>query len=158
MRIFVTVGTTQFDALISAVLFDPDLNSVFIEKNVTHLTLQVGNSKFSSDIKKGTFRSIELYKFSSNILPDIEEADLVISHAGAGSCFEVLCANKPLLIVVNEALMGNHQNELADKLKSYAAVSSIDRLAQTLKDYPFTKEPFPEGNPKAFSDFIESIF
>ncbi|CAB4056670.1 GTPase-activating protein and VPS9 domain-containing protein 1 [Lepeophtheirus salmonis] len=72
MRIFVTVGTTQFDALISAVLFDPDLNSVFIEKNVTHLTLQVGNSKFSSDIKKTMSSLAQSIKATSlNILTSI---------------------------------------------------------------------------------------
>lgn len=36
--------------------------------------------------------------------------------SGAGSCLEALGAGKPLLVVVNDKLMGNHQLELARQL------------------------------------------
>lgn len=38
------------------------------------------------------------------------------SLSGAGSCLEALGAGKPLLVVVNDKLMDNHQLELARQL------------------------------------------
>jgi UDP-N-acetylglucosamine transferase subunit ALG13 len=35
------------------------------------------------------------------------------AHAGAGSIFEALRARKPLLVVINAALMDNHQQARA---------------------------------------------
>jgi UDP-N-acetylglucosamine transferase subunit ALG13 len=49
-------------------------------------------------------------------------ADLVISHAGAGSVLEALHAHKSLLVVVNDSLMDNHQTELAHKMQVHADI------------------------------------
>ena len=43
------------------------------------------------------------------LIQDMESADLVISHAGAGTCLEVLRLGKPLVVIVNRSLLGNHQ-------------------------------------------------
>ena len=38
------------------------------------------------------------------------------SPAGAGTVLESLTANRRLITVINEDLMGNHQTELADQM------------------------------------------
>lgn len=39
-----------------------------------------------------------------------------VSSVGAGSCLEALEKGKPLIVVINEKLMNNHQLELAKQL------------------------------------------
>ncbi|XP_009958580.1 PREDICTED: UDP-N-acetylglucosamine transferase subunit ALG13 homolog, partial [Leptosomus discolor] len=60
--------------------------------------------------------AVEVFRFKDSLAQDLERADLVISHAGAGSCLETLEKGKPLIVVINEKLMDNHQLELAKQL------------------------------------------
>lgn len=125
--IFVTVGSTSFDDLSLAVL-DPDLLRCLADLSYTHLTLQHGRlsillpdaSSFASDL------TVAKFDYSADILKEIEHADLVISHAGAGTVLEVLKWHKRLIVVANETLMDNHQLELAKKLvKEGYCLSSV---------------------------------
>lgn len=121
-RIFVTVGTTEFNDLIDVILDDTTLTQLK-RYNCGQLIIQYGTGKA---IERSTIErihqkySIDLvcYRLKPNILVDINASDLVISHAGAGSCIEVLNAKKPLITVVNTKLMNNHQTELAQQLHS----------------------------------------
>lgn len=58
------------------------------------------------------------FDFSSEIHDIIEKhADLVISHAGTGSILDSVRLRKPLIVCVNDNLMDNHQQEIADKFE-----------------------------------------
>jgi UDP-N-acetylglucosamine transferase subunit ALG13 len=79
---------------------------------------------------------VESFRYKPSIVEDINWADLVISHGGAGSILESLRAKKKLIIVVNEKLMHNHQVELAEAMvrNGYAVLASTDSLVETLKN------------------------
>ncbi|KAJ9669866.1 hypothetical protein PVL29_026438 [Vitis rotundifolia] len=115
--VFVTVGTTCFDALVKAVdtqEFKKELSA----RGYTHLLIQMGRGSYIPKKSTGEDESlvVDYFTFSSSIADNLRSASLVISHAGSGSIFETLRLRKPLIVVVNEDLMDNHQSELAEEL------------------------------------------
>lgn len=115
--VFVTVGTTCFDALVKAVdtqEFKKELSA----RGYTHLLIQMGRGSYFPKKSTGEDGSlvVDYFTFSSSIADNLRSASLVISHAGSGSIFETLRLRKPLIVVVNEDLMDNHQSELAEEL------------------------------------------
>ena len=59
---------------------------------------------------------VEVFSLVPSLAEYITCADLIVSHAGAGSLFEALRAGKKILAVPNGGLMDNHQVELASEL------------------------------------------
>ncbi|KAF5812204.1 putative N-acetylglucosaminyldiphosphodolichol N-acetylglucosaminyltransferase [Helianthus annuus] len=116
--VFVTVGTTSFDSLVKTVDSD-QVKEALLEKGYTHLVIQMGRGSYipkkSSGGEDGSL-VVDYFTFSSSIADYLRSASLVISHAGSGSIFETLRLAKPLIVVVNEDLMDNHQSELAEEL------------------------------------------
>ena len=95
-------------------------------------------------------------------MQDISTADLVISHAGAGTCLEVLQAGKPLLVIVNDDLMDNHQMELAQRLseEQYLIYGSVSTLAESLRQFLSRRgelRPYPTPQPDIFTNFINKL-
>lgn len=124
--VFVTVGTTKFDALISA-CDSPQLADMLVKKGYTRLVMQVGSAGYlphrlfppnSRTAQLHSGLSVEWFDFAPSLAPHLEAADLVVSHAGSGSIFESLRLGRPLVVVPNPLLMDNHQAELAEKLES----------------------------------------
>ncbi|XP_031619393.1 UDP-N-acetylglucosamine transferase subunit ALG13 homolog [Contarinia nasturtii] len=138
--VFVTVGTTQFDDLIDVILTD-DVLTLLQRIQCKLLKIQYGAGKQIDSttidrIERKFSIKIQCYDFKANILADITSSDLVISHAGAGSCIEVLTSKIPLIVVVNDQLMHNHQTELAQQLfnDSHLLYCSPSTLTETLDD------------------------
>lgn len=155
-HIFVTVGTTKFDKLISAMTNEIILNSL-IKLGYSSIQFQTGNGNFTTVSNE----SIEIkYKsFFENFEDEIKRSDLVISHAGAGSCLEVLQCGKPLIVVINEDLMDNHQYELAEHLSKqghlyYCTCESLEKTL--LKDLNIL-EPYPKVDVDTFGKYLNGI-
>lgn len=116
--VFVTVGTTSFDCLIDTVVSSDVLN-VLKDQGYTKVLLQVGKGRVPK-VESYVEPSVESYTFKDSITRDINEASLVISHAGAGSILQALRAGKKLVAVVNETLLSNHQKNYREPLKKWS--------------------------------------
>ncbi|XP_063984801.1 UDP-N-acetylglucosamine transferase subunit ALG13 homolog [Diachasmimorpha longicaudata] len=115
-KVFITVGTTKFDKLIETIMTN-DILKELSNRGYDHLILQIGASTIDPDCTpRCGIKKIEFFKLKPSIQEYMRSADLVISHAGAGSCLEALEARKHLIVVTNELLMDNHQLELAEQL------------------------------------------
>ncbi|KAK2366854.1 glycosyltransferase family protein [Trifolium repens] len=134
--VFVTVGTTSFDALVRAVDSE-NVKKELLVKGYTQLLIQMGRGSYVPTKSEGEGSLVvDYFTFSSSIADHLRSASLVISHAGSGSIFETLRLRKPLIVVVNEDLMDNHQSELADELanRKHLYCASPQTLHQTIAD------------------------
>ncbi|XP_070807834.1 UDP-N-acetylglucosamine transferase subunit ALG13-like isoform X1 [Pituophis catenifer annectens] len=157
--VFVTVGTTSFDELIAAVT-TPEATQALQDLGCCKLVVQVGRGKECPDSFSTATFTLEVFRFKSSLSEDVKKADLVISHAGAGSCLEVLEAGKPLLVVINDKLMDNHQLELARQLHKdgHLFYCTSRTLVEMLKSMDLsTLKPFLPGQPEKFAAFLDSV-
>lgn len=91
MHVFVTVGSTRFDALVQTVLSD-HLLDVLRTKGYRSLDVQCGNSDFDPSLlrrdaddhwQRTGDPEASVWRFKPSLKEDYERADLIISHAGA---------------------------------------------------------------------------
>lgn len=159
--VFVTVGTTKFDAMVTAVL-TPAFMAAVRGLGVARVVVQLGRGAVpaadglvlpAADAARLTAQLdaapaeattlhpagasgfvYELYRVKPSIASDVARAALVVSHAGAGSVFETLRAGRPLVVCVNDALADNHQVELAEAMAAahHCAACEPASLAATV--------------------------
>jgi beta-1,4-N-acetylglucosaminyltransferase len=160
-KVFVTVGSTLFDALVKAVTTHECLQ-VLQSHGYSSLVIQLGKGTFLPPKGTGEEENVKVEYLTSapDLVDQIGTAGLVISHAGSGSIFETLRARKPLVVVVNNLLMDNHQSELAEELseRKYLFCARPETLVDTLKSMDLTSlVPYPTSDPsklvKALTNF-----
>lgn len=119
MNILVTVGTTKFDSLIKYL----DQNLI---KNV-EFVFQIANGKYLP-------KNFTYFRFTNEIEKYYEEADIVITHAGAGTIYRLLEKRKKMIIVPNNERRDNHQVDIAKFMdlngyaKSITEFNSIEKV------------------------------
>jgi beta-1,4-N-acetylglucosaminyltransferase len=120
-------------------------------------------ARFSGTTAKGL--SVEFFDYAPSLRDRFAGADLVVTHAGAGSIFETLSTPRPpasasasgarkgrrapspapgpipLIAVPNGALMHNHQAELASELEARGLLVSAtpETLARVLTSADFSR-------------------
>uniref|UniRef100_A0A7S0RJT0 Glycosyl transferase family 28 C-terminal domain-containing protein n=1 Tax=Pyramimonas obovata TaxID=1411642 RepID=A0A7S0RJT0_9CHLO len=132
-EVFVTVGTTLFDALIRAA-DTAECASALADKGYSSLTLQIGKGSYKP-CNAHKILDTKWFEFAPSLGEHMSRASLVISHAGSGSIFEALRAKKPLVVVVNDLLMDNHQKELANELsaRKHCVATTPEDLWETIE-------------------------
>uniref|UniRef100_H0XVF1 UDP-N-acetylglucosamine transferase subunit ALG13 n=1 Tax=Otolemur garnettii TaxID=30611 RepID=H0XVF1_OTOGA len=157
--VFVTVGTTSFDDLIACVS-SHDCLQIIESLGYSRLILQIGRGTVAPEPFRTESFALDVYRYKDSVKEDLRKADLVISHAGAGTCLECLEKGKPLVVVVNEQLMNNHQLELAKQLHKeghlfYCTCSTLPGLLQSMD--LSTLKCYPPGQPEKFSAFLDKV-
>lgn len=127
--VFVTVGSTRFDALITAITNATCVNAL-ATAGVHSLIIQhgAGSAPDAAASALCASRGITLSSFTyeSDISARLSSAWLVVSHAGAGSLLEATGLRRRVVAVVNDALADDHQWELAGAMHEAQLVIATD--------------------------------
>ncbi|MDY7076300.1 MAG: PssE/Cps14G family polysaccharide biosynthesis glycosyltransferase [Chloroflexota bacterium] len=100
--ILVTVGTTDFDALIKKM---DKIASTLPDEVV----MQTGNGQYVP-------KNCQHFRFAPSLEPYYDRATIVVSHGGLGTITETLERGKRLISVENTTCHGAHQRELLSTL------------------------------------------
>lgn len=123
MNLFVTVGSTRFDCLIESISNNNAFIKSLIKYKFDSITIQHGSGNAPTIPINGDI-NIKCLDYCDNINELLEKADLIITHAGAGTLLECLrMKNKRIIAITNDTLMHGHQQELAFKLYEQGYIS-----------------------------------
>jgi len=161
-KVFVTVGTTSFEPLVKLVVSSKAV-AQFTNWGVKKVRIQGGKSSIKENGSIWTENGIEFdfFDYKTSVLDDMLWADLIICHAGAGTTIEALDMGKTLLVVPNEALMNNHQIQLAKKLReeSYAFMATVNTFFDEMEIVDPSKViPFPPPNTEKLVQRMNEVF
>ncbi|KAK9821284.1 hypothetical protein WJX74_009742 [Apatococcus lobatus] len=166
-EVFVTVGTTRFEALIKAA----DSHAVaeaLSRHGYRRLIMQIGTGTYKPQrlVPSGTCAQhpsgleITFFDFLPTLKQQMAAADLVISHAGSGSIFEALVMRKPLIAVPNPILMHNHQAQLVEHLAGmkHCIPATVDTLSKVLSNLQLGQlQPYMSGDSRGIFSRIDDI-
>lgn len=164
--LFVTVGTTLFQPLVDAVCSKEALEWIGSE-NFSHLVVQYGKGKCPSVQSSVSHLVVECYDFKPSLQADLNRADWIICHAGAGTLMEALglASSKVVTTVINTRLMDNHQTELAFALRDRGHLQVVED-AELLRDQQTwdnlvrgkdSMRAWKSGNTKDFPRIVNSF-
>jgi beta-1,4-N-acetylglucosaminyltransferase len=120
--IFVTVGSTDFDALAEKVdQLAPQLD--------TEVQVQIGNGQYVP-------RNVRYFRFAPSLDPYYDEAELIVGHGGLGTIVEALERGKRLVCVLNPTTYDLHQQHLLSSFheqKYLLWCRDLEHLGETIQ-------------------------
>jgi len=131
----VTTGTTRFLGLLEAA------DALAASNSDWQFRFQTGPTDFVPSTG-------DHFEFSHAIEEEYDRADLVISHAGAGTLFKLATLGKPSITVPNLERADHHQLELAE----YFQGQGYCLLASTPADLSSSFDAAQAFQPKAFRE------
>ncbi|QYJ74041.1 PssE/Cps14G family polysaccharide biosynthesis glycosyltransferase [Shewanella sp. FJAT-52076] len=140
MKIFVTVGHTRFDSLFAAI--------DRIHRPEWHFVCQV----YDGEVKPN---HAECITFVGDIRHFYQSADVVVTHAGAGTVYSLLEIGKPTMVIANVDRLDAHQEDLLHYVESHNLAMVCRDLAQlegmldripNFQPAAYKPEPFNAGN------------
>ena len=80
--VFVTVGTTLFEALIQK-MDEPDILNALVEAGYTKIMFQTGKGKYApTNCKSIKGLEYEIFDYKPSLIDVLKSADLIVSHGG----------------------------------------------------------------------------
>ncbi|PMJ38246.1 hypothetical protein BCU24_21110 [Vibrio cyclitrophicus] len=145
MNIFVTVGTTPFNSLVKFV--DGISNQKY------DIKMQISNGTYKPE-------NHSFFSFDKDIDKYYHDADVILTHAGAGSIYKLLEMNKKIIVFPNTDRQDLHQFDIARYvyINNYGLLGSLHKSLdlQIIKSY---KAIFSQYRKVRFSasDVIEAL-
>lgn len=148
MKVLVTLGTTPFPELLSA------LHMQGVDDSY-QLTVQSPENEDAS-------RFSSTFQFSEDINSWYDWADIIITHAGAGSIYRLLEQNHRVIVVPNTYRKDKHQLEISNYVEQnkfglvcfdLKQLSAMIAQAETVQLNDYTKTEF-----LGTSDIVKTIF
>jgi len=148
--IFVTVGHTDFDALVREMdRLAPDLDD--------EILMQIGRGAYEP-------RHARYFRYAPALEPYMEQADLIVCHAGLGVIVEALGLGKKVVCVPNPNTYYGHQASLAEIFSRDGHLiwcRQVEDLAQALEAArsftPVPYEPPPCHIHEVIRAYLRSI-
>ncbi|AMG53714.1 PssE/Cps14G family polysaccharide biosynthesis glycosyltransferase [Citrobacter amalonaticus] len=138
MKYFITVGTTKFDSLIRAA------DKYALDNKLNNFIFQIADGSYVPN-------NGEYISFVSDIDHYYDWADVVITHAGAGSIYRLLELRKKIIIVPNLERIDKHQNDIAAFMSQHqhalvvwnlSELNSAMEKVSTFSPIPYDKDLF----------------
>jgi beta-1,4-N-acetylglucosaminyltransferase len=147
-KIFATCG--------SALEFD-DLTKQLDKINKDHtydIQIQIGKGEYIP-------KNLKYFRYTNDMDKYYNWADLVITHTGAGTIFELLTRGKKIIVVANKLAVNNHELSInldKEKYLKYLSVNQIKNLRSILKkDFNFKKYDYVKSSIfKKIKEFVEN--